>query len=290
MRQESGWLRDQIPLLEWSSVTWGWVDIPGYEHHSGQHGWMPASTRRRPAAHARAAASVLTGFALAGCSAGASVATADWPELPVSATALITTTTTTTTSTTTTTRAPAPVTAAPPTRRRPAPSPSPPATPPAAVPRVLVIGDSVLLAAKASIPSAMSGWRVTLDAAESRRISAFAGVLAAAGGPSPYRAVVVHLCTNYSRGGGFARALDRAMAALVAVPRIVWMTCVEWSHGPAEANEIIRAATNRYGNVVVADWAVIADAPGYTWADGIHIRPEGQRAAADLVAAAVGPA
>ena len=62
-----------------------------------------------------------------------------------------------------------------------------------------------------SLPAALAGWSVTLDAAENRRIGAFAGVLAAQGGAAPFRAVAVHLCTNYSRGEGFGRA-ERAFA------------------------------------------------------------------------------
>jgi hypothetical protein len=69
----------------------------------------------------------------------------------------------------------------------------------------------------------------------------------------------------------------------------VWVTCVEWSTGPPEANAVIRSAADRYANVAVADWEAIADTPGYAWSDGIHLRPEGQSAAAATVAAAVGP-
>jgi hypothetical protein len=80
------------------------------------------------------------------------------------------------------------------------------------------------------------------------------------------------------------------MAVLAAVPRVVWVTCAEWSPGQPEANRVIVAAAGRYANVAVADWALVAGTPGYTWSDGIHLRPEGQRAVARIVAAAVGPA
>jgi len=40
----------------------------------------------------------------------------------------------------------------------------------------------------------------------------------------------------------------------------------------------------------VADWAAISATPGYTYADGLHLRPEGAAALAGLVATAVGPA
>jgi hypothetical protein len=221
---------------------------------------------------------LLIGLLLAapGCGRGRTAEASRRPELPVSATALITTSTTT--ASTSTTTAP-PTTAPPPTTTASPPRPA----------RALIIADSVLLAARAALPASLPGWTVTVDATENRRMGAFTGTLAARGGPSPYRVVAIHLCTNYARGEGFGRALDRAMAALASVPRVVWVTCVEWSEGPPEANQIIRAAANRYGNVAVADWAVISGTPGYTYDDGIHLRPAGQRAAAALVAAAVGP-
>jgi len=236
-------------------------------------------------------APLLLAVALAplGCSAAAVVAETTEPVIPtrssMTSTTTITTPGTTTTSSTTTTTVTTTDTA-------PGTVPSPrSAAPPAArwADRVLIVGDSVLLGARSALPAALPGWRVTLDAAESRNISAFTGVLASAGGPAPFRVVVVHLCTNYSKGGGFSRSLDRAMAALAGVPRVVWVTCTEWSAGPPEANAAIRAAPERYGNVVVADWAVISGTAGFTWADGIHLRPEGQRAASALVASATGP-
>jgi lysophospholipase L1-like esterase len=154
---------------------------------------------------------------------------------------------------------------------------------------VLIVGDSILLGAKAALPAALPGWDVTVDAVESRNISALPGVLANRGAPGGFRVVTIHLCTNYGKGGGFARSIEQTMVTLARVPRVVWVTCVEWSSGQPEANAAIRAAAIRYGNVVVADWAAVARTPGYTWSDGIHLRPEGQQAVARVVAGAVGP-
>jgi hypothetical protein len=41
--------------------------------------------------------------------------------------------------------------------------------------------------------------------------------------------------------------------------------------------------------MVVADWAPRARAPGYAYADGIHLQDPGRKALADVVAIAVGP-
>jgi hypothetical protein len=104
------------------------------------------------------------------------------------------------------------------------------------------------------------------------------------------RVAVIHLCTNYQAGGGFDTYIDSYMTYLQPLERVVWITCVEWSPGQTEANDAIRAAASKYPTIVVADWAKYAITPGYTYDDGIHLRPPGQDELAKLVALAVGPA
>jgi hypothetical protein len=247
--------------------------------------WPPVPRRRRPSAGG-AVVGVLAGLTgLTGCGFGVAASpTTTRPPVPVvtsivGTTSSSTTTTTTTAPTTTTTEPPTTVTTAP-------PEPAPPA--PAGGGRVLVIGDSVLLGAKAQLPAAMPAAEVTVDATENRMVTALASVLAAHGAPGDYRAIVVHLCTNYSKGMAYGRYIDQTMAALAAVPRVVWVTCSEWSNGQPEANQAIRAAAGRYANAAVADWAAVSGSPGYTYVDGIHLKPAGAVAAAAVVAAAVG--
>jgi hypothetical protein len=190
--------------------------------------------------------------------------------------------------------------------------------------RVLVIGDSVILGAATDVPRDLTGWNVTFDARESRFINNLVAVIrehrasvdglraldrakveqayADAGkapppAPKPLtlpeaigRVVVVHLCTNYAAGGGFAGYVDSVMTELQGVERVVWVTCGEWSPGQTEANEAIRAAAGRHPSIVVADWAKYASGPGYTYEDGIHLTETGRAQIAALVARAVGPA
>lgn len=190
--------------------------------------------------------------------------------------------------------------------------------------RVLVIGDSVILGAATDVPRDLVGWNVTFDARESRFINNVVGVIDqhkadvdglraldrakveqayADAGQSPPpapkaltlpeaigRVVVIHLCTNYAAGGGFAGYIDAVMARLDGVERVVWVTCGEWSPGQTEANEAIRAAAAADPTIVVADWARYATGPGYTYEDGIHLTETGRAQLAALVARAVGPA
>jgi len=229
-------------------------------------------------------------------------------------------TTSTTEASTTTTTAPTTSTAS---TLPPPPDPSPALSSPGDN-RVLVIGDSVILGAATEVPRDLKGWNVTFDARESRFINNVVGVIrqhkadvdglraldrekveqayADAGktpppAPEPLtlpeaigRVVVVHLCTNYAAGGGFAGYIDAVMAELKGVERVVWVTCGEWSPGQIEANEAIRAAATSDPTIVVADWARYAGGPGFTYEDGIHLTEPGRAQIAALVALAVGPA
>lgn len=205
----------------------------------------------------------------------------------------------------------------------PMPDPSPAISSPGSN-RLTVLGDSVILGAKADLPGALKGWDVDFDAAESRFITQGLGILKAkvgsaeqawsdqqrkveqayadAGKPAPSappkptktevlgRVVVIHLCTNYQVGMGFESQISAYMDWLKEMDRVVWVTCAEWSPGQTEANEAIRAAKDRYPNYVVADWARYSPTPGYTYADNIHLDGAGRRAITDLVVRLVGPA
>jgi len=153
---------------------------------------------------------------------------------------------------------------------------------------VLVVGDSVILGAEVQVPAALAGWKVTFDAKESRRIQAGIALLKARKGPTP-RVVVIHLCTNWAEAG-YAKQIDDTMAELEGVDRVVWVTCEPWRLEVAAANADIKAAADRYPNLVVADWAALAERPGYSYSDHLHLKTPGAVALAALVAEKVGPA
>jgi hypothetical protein len=179
---------------------------------------------------------------------------------------------------TSTTEAPT-TTTEPPTTLPPTTSPPMPAT-------VYVLGDSVTLGAQATIPPALDGWEVTFDAKQNRRVEEGAAIVETLGGRMG-RVFVVHLCTNWG-GGNYQALADRIMGALHDVQRVVWVTCTPWNSGVGGANAVIRDLPSAYPQVVVAHWDAISASPGFTYADGLHLRPGGAAALAALIGFMVG--
>jgi hypothetical protein len=193
--------------------------------------------------------------------------------------------TTTTTASTTTTTTTTSTTAPPPP---PPPLPQVAGSPLGPGPNgVYVLGDSVILGAQTTVPPALAGWNVTFDAAESRRIDQGIAIVAGRGG-AVGRVLVVHLCTNWG-GGDYFAAASRLLGSLNGVERIVWVTCTPWIPAVGAANDAIRSLPGSYPNVVVADWAAVSATPGYTYSDGLHLRPGGAAAIAALIDGAIGP-
>lgn len=154
---------------------------------------------------------------------------------------------------------------------------------------VMVIGDSVFIGTAGAIPAALPDWVVTYDAEANRRLAQAIDLIVdrrdEVGG-----AVVIHLGNNYIPGerGEFAGQIDTMMLQLWFVPQVVWVTVPEVNTGRAEINEDIRAAAERWPNMVVVDWAPeIAANPDWSW-DGLHLTPAGREAMAERLADALG--
>ncbi|MET0143226.1 MAG: acyltransferase family protein [Ilumatobacteraceae bacterium] len=199
----------------------------------------------------------------------------------------------------TSTTGPTPV-AAPPTPEPPPPDAAGPASaapaptalplPPAGVdpcgltPIVrYAIGDSVMLGASGNLAAA--GFCV--DAIESRAfINGLDQVIRLHAAGRLGSAVVVGLGTNGPIGHS---DLDRMMAELAGVPRVVVVTTRADRSWVAANNDTLRALPDTYPNVVVVDWAVESAAcPGSCfYDDGIHLRPAGRAYYARLVTAAL---
>lgn len=188
--------------------------------------------------------------------------------------------TTTEPPTTTTTLPPTTTTTAPPAQFAGSPLPPGGST-------IYILGDSVTLGAQSTVPPALAGWQLTFDAKESRRIDQGTSIVQARGGAMG-RVLVVHLCTNWG-GGDYAAAAGKLLGSLNGVERVVWVTCTPWLPAVGVADDAIRSLPSTYPNVVVADWAAVSGTPGYTYADGLHLKPAGAAGLAQLIAAAVGP-
>lgn len=158
---------------------------------------------------------------------------------------------------------------------------------PAGAATVFVLGDSVILGARTQVPTALTGWNVTFDAKESRRIDQGTDIVAAHAAPIA-RVLVVHLCTNWS-GADYRSEAVRLLEAAKGVDRIVWLTCTPWRPEVKAADDVIRSLPVEFPNVVVADWTVLAGEPGYTAGDRLHLNAPGAQAIASLVAGSVGP-
>lgn len=152
---------------------------------------------------------------------------------------------------------------------------------------IYALGDSVTLGAQMQVPVALTGWSLTFDAKENRRIDQGIEIVAARGGAMG-RVLVVHLCTNWG-GGDYHDAASRLMQSLKGVERVAWVTCTPWLPDVGDADSVIRALPNEFPNVVVADWAAISATPDYTYDDGLHLRTPGADALAALIARTVGP-
>jgi len=182
-----------------------------------------------------------------------------------------------------------PVASAPVSHVEPVPAPPPTTAPPPAPTPVAAsaIGDSVMLGAAGPLQARM-GPAGFIDAKVSRQF--VAGVATA----QQLRAqghlgqvVVVHLGTN---GPPRTRDVDALMSVLAGVPRVLFVTVRMPRSWEAETNATIRAVPSRYPQVAIVDWYTYSDGHrDWFLSDGIHLKPIGAQAYADLVEYAVSP-
>jgi hypothetical protein len=157
--------------------------------------------------------------------------------------------------------------------------------------RVFVMGDSVLLGAAEEIPAALPGWQVIVDAKVSRFLNQGIEVLQARRADIGDGGVVVIQQGNNYLGSEeqFRQEIDQTMAVLAGVPKVVWITVSEFTRSRVDVNREILAAAERYPNIVLADWNGIWLAnSAFTSRDGLHLKPAGQAAFAQMVAQVVG--
>ena len=178
----------------------------------------------------------------------------------------------------------------PPLAPGPAPLESQPEPAAAAAPtaapavRVTAIGDSVMLAAASDLAAAVLD--IEVDAKVGRVVSTAIDILRARRNADELGdVVVVHIGNNspftaseFEEMMGLLTGVTRAVFVNLKVPR-------EWE-GPN--NAVLAAGVTRYPNAVLVDWYTASiDRPQFLQ-DGVHLRPEGALAYAQLIAAAVG--
>lgn len=170
-------------------------------------------------------------------------------------------------------------------RVAPAPAPPVPAPAPGPAGSVLAIGDSIMLGASGALREALPG--VEIDAAVSRQIGAVIELARARRDTGALAdVVVVHVGNN---GYVSPERAAELLEALAGVPRVVVVnTAVPRSwEGPNNAG--LAAAVAAAPNAVLVDWQA-ASTGRYElfWNDGVHLRPEGARVFAELIAQGAG--
>lgn len=156
--------------------------------------------------------------------------------------------------------------------------------------RVVVVSDSILLGARVPLVSRLSdaGWSVTFDGEQNRTTYAAARVVASHRGAGAGTFVLSLGANDGSDPSTFRQRVASVLAELSDVPRVYWLSLHEVRDGYAEANRVLREAEAAHPNLTVLDWHSFAAADGsLTASDGLHLRPQGASAMAELVAAAV---
>jgi lysophospholipase L1-like esterase len=97
--------------------------------------------------------------------------------------------------------------------------------------------------------------------------------------------VIVHLGTN---GTFSARQFDEMIQVLQGERRVVFVNVKVPRVWEAPNNTVLTDGVKRYANAVLVDWSSAGSGhPEWFWGDGIHLRPDGAKAYAAMIAAAV---
>jgi lysophospholipase L1-like esterase len=164
----------------------------------------------------------------------------------------------------------------------------PPATAAAnpAIPRITLIGDSVMVGAANALQQALGPVRI--DAAVSRQFGTAIDILSAIKASGQLSdTVVVHMGTNGVITQGH---MDAIMSILKDRKRVVFVNLKVPRRWEQIDNDVLAANVAKYPNMKLIDWHTIGDAhPEYFYEDGIHLNPTGQRAYAALIQQATAP-
>jgi peptidoglycan/LPS O-acetylase OafA/YrhL len=169
-----------------------------------------------------------------------------------------------------------------PTTEFPPPGPEPQAV--AATPPVAMIGDSVMLGAKAAITERIDG--AVVDARVSRQMKQVPEVVGELWRADALGAIaVVHLGTN---GVFSSDHFDSAVRALEGADRIYFVNAKVSRRWEGAVNESLRAGVDRWPNARLIDWnSAASDHPEYFGEDGVHLTGDGIAEYAALIARSI---
>ena len=150
--------------------------------------------------------------------------------------------------------------------------------------KITAIGDSVMVGAADELTGTISS--LDLDAALGRQAPAAIELLRTRRAAGELGAVVIlHLGSNGAFSG---RQLDDVMAVLWDARRVVMVNVKAPRQWETPNNTVLSESVKRYPQITLVDWrGATADQPDLFWEDGIHLRPEGRRLYAELIAAAL---
>jgi lysophospholipase L1-like esterase len=94
--------------------------------------------------------------------------------------------------------------------------------------------------------------------------------------------VIIHLGNN----GTFSpKQFDEMMTLLRDVPRVIFLTNKVPRKWQEPNNNALSEGVKRYPNALLVDWnGTSVSHPEWFWKDGIHLRPEGAKVYASLIA------
>ena len=149
---------------------------------------------------------------------------------------------------------------------------------------VTAVGDSVMLATVVDLQQALGD--VEISAKLGRAVSSGIALLRERRDARQLgQVVVVHLGNN---GPFSAKQFDELMQVLSGAKRVVIVNNKVPRMWEEKNNGVLSDGVKRYPNAVLVDWyGASAGRPEFFWSDGMHLRPEGARVYASLVAACV---
>jgi len=153
--------------------------------------------------------------------------------------------------------------------------------PPRVSTQALALGDSVMLGASAYLRKNFVA--IDVDAKLGRQVSAALKILRERQGANRIPPVViVHLGNN---GTFSAKQFDEMMNLLRDVPRVIFLTNKVPRKWQEPNNKALVEGVKRHPNATLIDWnSASALHPEWFWKDGIHLRPEGAKVYANLIA------